>query len=90
MNEISEKKAKKVFKEWYELLKESGTSSVIYLPFINHFSVTGEVSGQFICIGLLLAQICNVTGKNVKEVLDKDFYEKLFPLCMKFFKEYKN
>ena len=87
MMEISEKKLKKVLNELYEILKESGAPSVIYLPFINHFSVTGKVGGHIICIGLLLAQISDATGKPVKDILDKDFYEHILPECMKIIKE---
>lgn len=87
MMEISEKKLKKVLNELYEILKESGAPSVIYLPFINHFSVTGKVGGHIICIGLLLAQISDATGKPVKDILDKDFYKHILPECMKIIKE---
>ena len=87
MKEISEKKLKKVLNELYEILKESGAPSVIYLPFINHFSVTGKVGAQIICIGLLLAQISDVTGKPVKDILDKEFYKDILPECMKIIKE---
>ena len=90
MNEINEKQLKEVLGELHEKLKEGNITSVIYLPSVTHFSVTGKVGEQIVCVALLLARICDVTGKNVKEILDKDFYENLLPLCMKIFKEDKN
>lgn len=87
MNEINEKELSKLLDELYEILKEGSITSVIYLPSVNHFSVTGKVGQQIVCVGLLLGQICNVTGKNVKEILDKDFYKYLLPACMEILKE---
>ena len=87
MNETNKKELRKALNELYEILKESGAPSVIYLPFINHFSVTGKVGGHIICIGLLLAQISDATGKPVKDILDKDFYKHILPECMKIIKE---
>lgn len=90
MKYMSEKELKKVLNELYGILKDGSIPSVIYLPSVNHFSVTGKVGQQINCIGLMLAQICNVTGRNVKEVLDEDFYNYLFPAYMKFIKENEN
>lgn len=90
MKNISEKELRKVLYELYETLKEGNIPSVIYLPSVNHFSVTGKVDQQIVCVGLLVGQICNGTGRNVKEILDKDFYKHLLPACMEFLKEDKN
>ena len=87
MNETNKKELRKVLDELYEILKDGNIPSVIYLPFVNHFSVTGKVGEQIVCVGLLLGQICNVTGRNVKEILDQDFYEYLLPMYMEILKE---
>ena len=87
MKYMSEKELRKVLDELYETLKDGGIPSVIYLPSVKHFSVTGKVGEQIVCVGLLLAQICNVTGRNVKEILDQDFYEYLLPMYMEILKE---
>lgn len=87
MKIISEKELRKVLYELYENLKDGNIPSVIYLPSVNHFSVTGKVDQQIVCVGLLVGQICNATGRNVKEILDKDFYKHLLPACMEILKE---
>ena len=89
MNETTEKELRKVLNELYELLKEGNITSIIYLPSVKHFSITGKVGEQIVFIGLMLAKICDVTGKNIKEILDKDFYDYMFPECVKFIKEDK-
>lgn len=70
-------------------LKKSGMSSIIYLPDVDIFAITGSVGEQLICAGLILSQLCKKTGKEIDQLLDKDFYNIILPECKRILEEGK-
>lgn len=70
-------------------LKKSGMSSVIYLPDVNMFTMTGDVMEQLVCVGLILNQLCRKTGKEIDQLLDKGFYNIILPECKRILEEGK-
>ena len=70
-------------------LKKSGMSSMIYLPDVNLFTITGTVGEQIICVGLILSQLCRKTGKEIDQLLDKDFYNIILPGCKRILEKSK-
>lgn len=83
------KKLQEVVIELSKNLSENGKESVIFLPQANIFSMTGTVGGQLICIGLMLSQLCEKTGREVGQLLDEDFYKGILPACKELLKEGK-
>lgn len=70
-------------------LRKSGMTSVIYLPDVNMFTMTGTVLEELICAGLILSQLCERTGKEIDQILDEDFYNFILPECKRVLKEGK-
>lgn len=68
-------------------LSKNGMVSVIYLPDVNMFTMSGPVLEQLICAGLILSQICMKTGKEFNQVLNEDFYNIILPECKRILEE---
>ena len=68
-------------------LSKNGMASVIYLPDVNMFTMSGTVLEQLICAGLILSQICMKTGKEFNQVLNEDFYNIILPECKRILEE---
>ena len=75
--------------ELSESLSKSRMSSVIFLPDVNMFTMTGNVMDQLICAGLIISQICMRTGKEAKEILNEDFFNDILLECKRTLKEGK-
>lgn len=75
--------------ELSDSLAKSEMVSVIYLPDVHMFTMTGTVLEQLICAGLILTQISMRTGKEFNQLLDEDFYNIILPECKRFLKESK-
>lgn len=73
--------------ELSDSLRKNEMASVIYLPDVNMFTMTGTVLEQLICAGLILSQICMRTGKDFKEILNEDFYNLILPECKRILEE---
>ena len=70
-------------------LAKSGMASVIFLPDVNMFTMSGKVIDQLICAGMIISQISMRTGKEYKEILDKDFFNIVLPACKEILKKGK-
>ena len=68
-------------------LSKNGMASVIYLPDVNMFTMSGTVLEQLICAGLILSQISMRTGKEFNQLLDEDFYKIILPECKRILEE---
>ena len=68
-------------------LIKSGMASVIYLPDVNMFTISGSMVEQLICVGLIVNRICRKTGKEANQVLDEDFYNIILPECKRMLEE---
>ena len=68
-------------------LSKNGMASVIYLPDVNMFTMSGTVLEQLICAGLILSQISMRTGKEFNQVLNEDFYKIILPECKRILEE---
>lgn len=75
--------------ELSKTLRKSGMSSVIYLPDVGIFTMTGAVAEILICVGLILNHLCRKTGKEIDQLLDKDFYNIVLPECKRILEESK-
>lgn len=75
--------------ELNDSLSRNGMTSVIYLPDVNMFTMSGTVLEQLICAGLILSQICMRTGKEFNQLLDEDFYNIILPECKRILEEGK-
>ena len=73
--------------ELSDSLSKNGMASVIYLPDVNMFTMSGTVFEQLICAGLILSQICMRTGKEFNQLLNEDFYNILLPECKRILEE---
>ena len=73
--------------ELSDSLRKNEMTSVIYLPDVNMFTMTGTVLEQLICGGLILSQISMRTGKEFNQLLDEDFYNIILPECKRILEE---
>ena len=73
--------------ELSDSLRKNGMASVIYLPDVNMFTMSGTVVEQLICAGLILSQISMRTGKDFNQVLNEDFYNIILPECKRILEE---
>ena len=73
--------------ELSDSLRKNEMTSVIYLPDVNMFTMTGTVLEQLICAGLILSQISMRTGKEFNQLLDEDFYNIILPECKRILEE---
>lgn len=70
-------------------LRKSRMSSVIYLPDVGIFTMTGSAMEQLVCVGLILSHLCRKTGKEIDQLLDKEFYNIILPECKRILEESK-
>lgn len=68
-------------------LSKSGMASVIFLPDVNMFTMSGKVFDQLICAGMIISQICMRTGKDFKEILNEEFFNYILPECKRTLEE---
>lgn len=87
--EIDKRRLEKSTIELSKTLRKSGMSSIIYLPDVGVFTMTGAVSENLICVGLILSYLCRKTGKEIDQLLDKDFYNIILPECKRILVEGK-
>ena len=73
--------------ELSDKLAESGMASVIYLPDVNMFTMTGTVVEQLVCAGMIISQLSMRTGKELNQVLNEDFYNIILPACKQMLEE---
>ena len=73
--------------ELSESLSRSGMTSVIFLPDVNMFTMSGKVIDQLLCAGMIISQISMKTGEEFKEILNEDFFNEILPECKRILEE---